>query len=71
MAGSSVVMIDGLRDRPHPSHLTIENSVNAIEASGAPRGFLTHLGHDILHAELERRLPTHIRVAYDGLEFTW
>ncbi len=71
MAGSAVVMIDGLRDRPHPSHLTIEQSVRAIEASGVARGFLTHLGHDILHAELERRLPASIRPAYDGLEFTW
>lgn len=71
MAGAAVVMIDGLRDRPHPSHLTVENSVKAIEASGVARGFLTHLGHDILHADLERRLPAHIRPAYDGLEFTW
>lgn len=71
MAGSAVVMIDGLRDRPHPSHLTVEDSVKAIEASGVARGYLTHLGHDILHTELERRLPAHIRPAYDGLEFTW
>ncbi len=71
MTDCAVVMIDGLRDRPHPSHLTVDDSVNAIEASGAARGFLSHLGHDILHAELERRLPTHIRPAYDGLEFTW
>ncbi len=71
MKGADVVMLDGLRDRPHPSHLTFETSVRAIESSGAGRGYLTHIGHDVLHTELTSRLPAHIRPAYDGLEFEW
>lgn len=71
MSGADVVMLDGLRDRPHPSHLTFENSVRAIESSGAARGYLTHIGHDVMHAELASRLPAHIHPAYDGLEFEW
>lgn len=71
MERADVVMIDGLRDRPHPSHLTIAAAVEAIAQCGIARAYLTHIGHDVLHVDLERRLPPEIRPAYDGLEFTW
>jgi phosphoribosyl 1,2-cyclic phosphodiesterase len=28
---------------------------------------LTHLSHDMKHAEIEAMLPAHVRVAYDGM----
>jgi len=71
MEHADVVVIDGLRDRPHPSHLTIASAVKAIQDCGVSRAYLTHIGHDVLHADLEQRLPQSIRPAYDGLEFTW
>ncbi len=71
MTGADVVVLDGLRDRPHPSHLTIESAEAALRACGVPRAYLTHLGHDVRHADLEKRLPPHIRPAYDGLAFAW
>ena len=32
------------------------------------QAFLTHISHDLAHAETERGLPDGIRLAYDGLE---
>lgn len=71
MERAEVVVIDGLRDRPHPSHLTFSHAVEALQQCRVPRAYLTHIGHDVLHSDLEQRLPPSIRPAYDGLEFTW
>ncbi|MEJ2541716.1 MAG: MBL fold metallo-hydrolase [Gemmatimonadota bacterium] len=52
---------------PHPTHFNVEEAVAAAEEVGAERTFLVHLTHRVRHAELEDRLPPHIRPAYDGL----
>jgi phosphoribosyl 1,2-cyclic phosphate phosphodiesterase len=62
-----VVIIDALRERPHPSHATIETATAWVEKIGARRAWFTHIGHEVLHAEVEAKLPSHIRLAYDGL----
>lgn len=71
MQGANCVMLDGLRDRQHPGHLTFNDSVDALVKIGAQHGYITHIGHDVSHADLERRLPANIHAAYDGLEFEW
>jgi len=67
MRGADTVMIDGLRERPHQSHLTFTEAVNALLQSRVPRGILTHIGHDVSHERLIRRLPSKIIPAYDGM----
>lgn len=62
-----VLVIDGLRDKPHPTHMTIAGAVDIAESLRAKRAFLTHLSHEHAHAELAVRLPKHIQPAYDGL----
>jgi len=65
-----VLVLDGLRDRPHPMHLTIEHACELAFDIGAKQTYLTHFSHEILHAELEERLPEGISAAFDGLEFS-
>lgn len=65
--GADVVVLDGLRANPHPSHMTIAEAVAVGQQIGAPRTFLTHLTHLNDHAVTEAELPTGIRLAYDGL----
>lgn len=69
--GVDCVMLDGLRDREHAGHLTIAKSVAAMREAGVRRGFITHIGHDVLHARLDERLPPPVAAAYDGLSFEW
>ena len=71
MMEAECVMLDGLRDRPHKSHLTITDSIEALSRSRVKRGILTHIGHDLLHADIIKRLPPDIEPAYDGMEFEW
>ncbi len=65
--GSDVVVLDGLRPMPHPSHMTIDEATAVAAEIGAPISYLTHLTHLNDHAELEASLPDSVRVAYDGL----
>lgn len=62
-----ILIIDALRPSPHPTHLSIEESLATIQECGAQRAWLTHLGHENDQTALEATLPAHIRVAYDGL----
>ena len=69
MRGADTVMIDALRERYHQSHLTFTDAVNAILQSRVRRGILTHIGHDVSHERIIRRLPAKIVPAYDGMTF--
>ncbi len=65
--GVKVLVLDALRRAPHPTHLSLEEAVE-ISADVAPgETWLTHLSHDLPHAETEGTLPLGVKIAYDGL----
>lgn len=68
LEGLSVLVIDGLRWKPHPFHFHIETAIAAVHQLKPQRTILTHLSHDVLHADGEK-LPPGFEFAYDGLEF--
>ena len=63
-----VLIIDGLRDKPHPTHMTVQEAVAAARAIGAGRAYLTHLTHEKTHVDRLRDLPAGIEIAYDGMK---
>jgi len=65
--GADLVVLDGLRPLPHPSHLSIPEAVDVAREIAAPRTMLTHLTHLSDHAELAAELPAGIEPAHDGL----
>lgn len=68
LEGLEVVVIDGLRFKSHPTHFSIPQALEAAARIGAARTYLTHLSHDAgLHADIEKKLPSGIHPAYDGL----
>jgi phosphoribosyl 1,2-cyclic phosphate phosphodiesterase len=67
--GADAVVIDGLRPLPHPSHMTIDEAVEAGRGLGAKRVWLTHLTHLTDHAAAEAMLPEGFGLAFDGLRF--
>lgn len=68
LQGLDVLIIDALRPRPHPTHLSFEQALAVIAELQPKRAFFTHLSHDVGHAEIEKSLPQHVRVLYDGLK---
>lgn len=67
LAGVEILVLNALWYRPHPTHLSIPEAIEAARAIGARRTYLTHLTHETAHADLERDLPADVRPAYDGL----
>jgi phosphoribosyl 1,2-cyclic phosphate phosphodiesterase len=67
LRGLDVLFLDALRHKPHPTHSTVERSLETVEKLAPRRAFFTHICHDLGHACTEERLPPHVRLAYDGL----
>jgi phosphoribosyl 1,2-cyclic phosphate phosphodiesterase len=65
--GIEVLVLDALRDRPHPTHFTVAEAVDTARRIGAARTYLTHMTHDLRHEPTSARLPDGIELAYDGL----
>jgi phosphoribosyl 1,2-cyclic phosphate phosphodiesterase len=65
--GSRVLVLDGLRQEPHPTHLCIPEAIQVASEIGAPATYLTHLTHTIDHSAVEETLPAGVRLGYDGL----
>jgi phosphoribosyl 1,2-cyclic phosphate phosphodiesterase len=62
-----VVVLDALRDRPHPTHFTVAQAVEAARRIAARRTLFTHMCHDLSHEATNARLPQGMSLAYDGL----
>jgi phosphoribosyl 1,2-cyclic phosphate phosphodiesterase len=65
--GADVVVLDGLRPQPHPTHMNIEEACAAAAEIGAPVSYLTHLTHAIDFEEWSAKLPAGVKLAHDGL----
>jgi len=68
LQGSDVVVLGALRDRPHPTHFTIEQAVVEAQKIGAKKTYLVHLSHEVGHQELIARLAENVQPAFDGLK---
>jgi phosphoribosyl 1,2-cyclic phosphate phosphodiesterase len=67
LEGLSVWIIDALRDKPHPTHLSVSEALDWIESLKPKRAILTNLHSDLDYDELRSRLPPNVEPAYDGL----
>ena len=64
--GVEILLIDGLRFRPHLSHLSIDQALAVAEGLGVRRTILTHLSHDVDASRHPALLPEHAELAFDG-----
>ncbi len=73
LEGLDELVLDALRDIPHPMHQTVEQALALIQQLKPRRAWFTHIAHDLPHAETNARLIKmgypHVQLAYDGLEF--
>ena len=67
VAGVETLIIDALRDKKHSTHFTVDEALEAIARIAPTRAYLTHMSHDLGHAETNARLPPGVELAYDGL----
>jgi phosphoribosyl 1,2-cyclic phosphate phosphodiesterase len=62
-----VLIINALRQKPHPAHFTLSEALEAIKKIKPERAYLTHLSHAFDYDETSKILPENVEMAYDGL----
>ncbi|MCA9278428.1 MAG: MBL fold metallo-hydrolase [Phycisphaeraceae bacterium] len=62
------LVLGALRHKPHETHMTINEAVAVAQNISASQTWFVHMGHEVVHAEIDPELPEGIRLAWDGLE---
>ncbi|MBV9009543.1 MAG: MBL fold metallo-hydrolase [Verrucomicrobia bacterium] len=70
IAGVECLIIDALREKPHPTHLTVEQALEVAARVRPRETYFTHIAHE-LSQSYETRLPPHTHIAFDGLKLSF
>jgi phosphoribosyl 1,2-cyclic phosphate phosphodiesterase len=65
--GVKTLILDALRDRPHPTHFSVGEALEVVGRLRPARTYFTHICHELPHAATCARLPRGVELAYDGL----
>jgi phosphoribosyl 1,2-cyclic phosphate phosphodiesterase len=69
LEGVDTIILDALRERQHPTHLSVGESLEIVKRLAPDRAYFTHMCHELPHAATCARLPDGVELAYDGLTF--
>lgn len=73
LEGLDELVLDALRDIPHPMHQTVDQALALIDQIKPRRAWFAHIAHDLPHAATNERLLRlgfpQVQLAYDGLQF--
>ncbi len=65
-----VLILGALRPgKPHPSHFSLEQALDAIERIKPRQAYLTHMSHGMDYDAVSPTLPSNVALGYDGLSF--
>lgn len=68
--GADIVVLDALRHKSHPTHMNLEQAIEAAQRLQGKRTYFTHMAFHIDHARDSALLPLSMAFAYDGLRLT-
>jgi len=67
--GTKTLVINALRKEEHHSHFTLDQAMELIAEIKPEKAYLIHMSHQFgLHAQMEKELPSNVKIAYDGLK---
>ncbi len=66
--GVDVLVLDALRDTPHPTHMTFDQAIESARGIAPLSTYFIHMSHDVSHASKDNELPATMHLAYDGLK---
>ncbi|MEQ1769046.1 MAG: MBL fold metallo-hydrolase [Devosia sp.] len=67
VSGLDIWILDALRPAPHPSHLSLSESLELVALRRPREAVLTNLHIDLDYTETDQITPENVRPAYDGL----
>ena len=62
-----VLILDALRETPHPTHFSVDQALEESEKINAANTYFIHMSHKIDHEQRSQSLPENVEFAYDGL----
>ncbi len=68
LEGLDIVLLDCLREKSHPTHINIEQSLAYIGRINAKQSYMIHMTHELEYASLSGKLPKDVYVGFDGLK---
>jgi phosphoribosyl 1,2-cyclic phosphate phosphodiesterase len=68
LTGLDVLIVDGLRRRPHPTHFSLDEAIEIARQLAPKRTLFTHICHDLEHVATNAVLPPGMELAYDGMQ---
>ena len=71
LQGLDVLVLNALREEPHHSHLNLEEALSLSAKIDANKTYFTHISHHLgFHADVEKKLPKNVHLAYDNLSIS-
>src|SRR5262245_25651959 len=70
LRGLDILVLNALRERPHPTHLSLQEAVDVAKELQPRKTYLVHLSHELGHDDASQQLPEGVEVAFDGLTVT-
>jgi len=68
---SKVLVINALQINKHISHFNLEEALEVVELIQPQKAYFTHISHRLgLHSTVQRKLPDHVELAWDGLKLS-
>lgn len=65
----SVLVVNALRIEEHPTHFNLQEALAFVEKIQPKKAYFTHISHKLgFHAEVSKKLPDNVFLAYDGLK---
>ncbi len=67
--GCEVLVLNALRKEKHISHFSLAEAIQLVNEIKPKQAYFTHISHQLgKQIDVENELPSHIRLAYDGLQ---
>ncbi len=67
ISGVECLIIDALREKPHPTHLSVAQALEVVARVQPRETYFTHIAHE-LSQSYEKKLPPRVHLAYDSLK---
>jgi phosphoribosyl 1,2-cyclic phosphate phosphodiesterase len=67
LEGLDTLVIGALREKPHPTHMSVEQALQVVSRVCPRQTYFTHTSHSLEYHATNAMLPPDVRMAYDGL----
>ena len=71
LKGTEILVLNALQREQHISHFNLSEALQVVEEVRPQQTYFTHISHRMgLHADVEKELPDHVSLAFDGQKIT-